>query len=633
MALVLACDDAVDSLMEEPPPPAGAAAQEEEEAELNAAIAQSARACAQVRVLLLALASVKRALPSQTDDMAAYLCAGTVSLAAAVAHFHALAAAERGGDDSINHGDARAGQSSENRSKRLKKQRKLEKRLREGMQAAAGGAAGADCATASRAPAEGAAPTATLAAPVVIAESPAASTSLAEVESSARELELHGAHLSLALRACLHVALETEALVAACRQEVTAAATGPTADSSAGLDRTALLVAQLRAVRVEGEAPSLPIPPLQRDASALRGLKSDLQLQLALLCHSLVRAAAEVLPQRLAGLVQSLPRSVQTAIEGYVARQVTPRLFSVQARALRAVLAEAASVGAPSVPVPGARASEAATSLLAVAVDGSSSAVPGALGASGGPQPLLCPAAAPASGLHAAAAALAAEPSLRDARLAAAAMPREELARWVPAADEDADGFSLRFHSHSRDIVASYRKDEALLQLRISLPPAFPLQRAVLTCERRMGVTEEQWRLWERQMATLLSTKVRSLACVSSTLAPGTHNQDSIRAHCAPQARFSLPVLLCAGPVSSPLPFLQDGSLLQALQFWKHNLDLTFKDVEACPICFAIIHMSTRGLPRTTCATCKNKFHAPCLYTWFKNSNGSTCPLCRSQFR
>jgi hypothetical protein len=54
--------------------------------------------------------------------------------------------------------------------------------------------------------------------------------------------------------------------------------------------------------------------------------------------------------------------------------------------------------------------------------------------------------------------------------------------------------------------------------------------------------------------------------------------------------------------------------------------------VEECPICYQIVHGTTRQLPRLACRTCNNKFHAACLYKWFSSSQKSTCPLCQTTF-
>uniref|UniRef100_A0A1B6G177 E3 ubiquitin-protein ligase listerin n=1 Tax=Cuerna arida TaxID=1464854 RepID=A0A1B6G177_9HEMI len=76
----------------------------------------------------------------------------------------------------------------------------------------------------------------------------------------------------------------------------------------------------------------------------------------------------------------------------------------------------------------------------------------------------------------------------------------------------------------------------------------------------------------------------------------------------------------------------QNGSIWDALELWKHNLDKRFEGVEECYICFAILHSVSHQLPKLTCQTCRKKFHSHCLYKWFTTSNKSTCPICRNLF-
>ena len=55
-----------------------------------------------------------------------------------------------------------------------------------------------------------------------------------------------------------------------------------------------------------------------------------------------------------------------------------------------------------------------------------------------------------------------------------------------------------------------------------------------------------------------------------------------------------------------------------------------------CSICFSVRHLDTGQLPRLKCATCKNSFHAACLFKWFHARNrderagGNRCPLCQT---
>ena len=64
----------------------------------------------------------------------------------------------------------------------------------------------------------------------------------------------------------------------------------------------------------------------------------------------------------------------------------------------------------------------------------------------------------------------------------------------------------------------------------------------------------------------------------------------------------------------------QDGCLLDALILWKDSLQKEFEGVEPCPICYAVIHMTTKLLPKVACQTCRNKFHGACLSQWFRTS-------------
>jgi hypothetical protein len=144
------------------------------------------------------------------------------------------------------------------------------------------------------------------------------------------------------------------------------------------------------------------------------------------------------------------------------------------------------------------------------------------------------------------------------------------------------DGMHVRLDSVARAVVATYVKDDCHLEIGIELPRLFPLKQVKVTCRKRLGIKEERWRRWSLQIVTMLSKR--------------------------------------------------DGSLLDGVQLWKRNVDREFEGVEPCPICYSVLHVTTHALPRVSCDTCHNRFHSACLYTWFKNSSKSTCPLCRSAF-
>lgn len=131
-----------------------------------------------------------------------------------------------------------------------------------------------------------------------------------------------------------------------------------------------------------------------------------------------------------------------------------------------------------------------------------------------------------------------------------------------------------------REVRAIYSISDAFLEIGITIPEIFPLSTAQLEARSRVGMSEARWRKTLLEMTTLL------------------------------QAR--------------------DGSLAEAVGVWKCTLDKCFQGVDECPVCYSVLHLKTAALPEMSCRTCKNLFHADCLYKWFSKSNSRNCPLCRS---
>ncbi|KAH9932237.1 uncharacterized protein B0H18DRAFT_1083328 [Fomitopsis serialis] len=75
----------------------------------------------------------------------------------------------------------------------------------------------------------------------------------------------------------------------------------------------------------------------------------------------------------------------------------------------------------------------------------------------------------------------------------------------------------------------------------------------------------------------------------------------------------------------------RSGSITDGLSFFKKNVSSHFEGLAECAICYSIISAMDGSLPRKPCRTCKNRFHAACLYKWFNSSHSSSCPLCRSE--
>ena len=134
----------------------------------------------------------------------------------------------------------------------------------------------------------------------------------------------------------------------------------------------------------------------------------------------------------------------------------------------------------------------------------------------------------------------------------------------------------------ARHITASYKTEDCTLEITLQLPASYPLRLIEVECQRRLGIKEDRWRRWVLQIRSLLST--------------------------------------------------QNGSVLDAVLLWKKNVDREFEGVEPCPICYSVVHVQRRTLPRSICKTCNTKFHSHCLMKWFNSSQKSSCPLCRSPF-
>lgn len=163
------------------------------------------------------------------------------------------------------------------------------------------------------------------------------------------------------------------------------------------------------------------------------------------------------------------------------------------------------------------------------------------------------------------------------------------------------DDLAIKLSATGAEVRAIYTVDETPMELSMRLPPEYPLIGVVVTDRREVGVAEKQWRAWVLAVQQVIMTQV----CRSRCLTPRT---------------------LCLSRT------MQNGLLSDALALFKRNVSLHFEGVEACAICYSIISVLDRTLPTKRCRTCKNLFHAGCLYKWFSTSSGSTCPLCRAIF-
>lgn len=143
------------------------------------------------------------------------------------------------------------------------------------------------------------------------------------------------------------------------------------------------------------------------------------------------------------------------------------------------------------------------------------------------------------------------------------------------------DIMNIKINKVINEIKSSFTIDDQVMEMVIKIPNNFPLGNVLVEGSKRIGLTENEWKAW-----LLSSQRVISLT---------------------------------------------NGSIIEAIEIFKKNVDLHFSGFEECAICYSILHQD-HSLPSKNCSTCSNKFHAACLYKWFKSSGSSTCPLCRSTF-
>lgn len=132
------------------------------------------------------------------------------------------------------------------------------------------------------------------------------------------------------------------------------------------------------------------------------------------------------------------------------------------------------------------------------------------------------------------------------------------------------------------EVFASFVQDESTLTLIISVPIEFPLKNVEIICRDKLGMEENRWRRWILQMIQLINNS--------------------------------------------------EKSLIDAVFWWKANIQKQIEGIDPCPICYSILHTRNSSLPSLKCPTCRNKFHANCLHTWFKSSGKSKCVVCQQPF-
>ncbi|KDQ60057.1 hypothetical protein JAAARDRAFT_32435 [Jaapia argillacea MUCL 33604] len=160
---------------------------------------------------------------------------------------------------------------------------------------------------------------------------------------------------------------------------------------------------------------------------------------------------------------------------------------------------------------------------------------------------------------------------------------RTELTQVVSPESEELlahENLTVKVANNVSEVTASFAVDEHQLEITIKLPSDWPLHRVEVRDSKRVGVEENRWRAWVL----------------------GVHQ----------------------------IMWSQSGTIVDGLNLFKKNVSLHFEGQVECAICYSIISPLDDSLPKKPCRTCKNRFHAACLYKWFNSSHSSTCPLCRS---
>ena len=144
------------------------------------------------------------------------------------------------------------------------------------------------------------------------------------------------------------------------------------------------------------------------------------------------------------------------------------------------------------------------------------------------------------------------------------------------------EGLDVAIIRSTREIRAHYSQGEVEASLLLKIPKDYPLRSIEVKLENEVRVKEPTARKWLLQISKILNH--------------------------------------------------ENGAVLEAILRWKRNLAQAFEGVAECPICYYIVHPSTRALPRLPCRHCKNLFHGECIRKWFRQSQKSKCPFCQNYF-
>lgn len=149
-------------------------------------------------------------------------------------------------------------------------------------------------------------------------------------------------------------------------------------------------------------------------------------------------------------------------------------------------------------------------------------------------------------------------------------------AKSDPLADEN---MTIKISNTVAEIKAVYVVDEQPMELTVRIPPEYPLQQVEVKDLKKVGVSDATWRAW----ILAIQQTIVGVSSISMNTRSGLMRK-------------------------------QGGHIASALELFKRNVTLHFEGVEACAICYSVISLGDRRLPTKKCRTCKNAFHASCLF-------------------
>jgi hypothetical protein len=165
------------------------------------------------------------------------------------------------------------------------------------------------------------------------------------------------------------------------------------------------------------------------------------------------------------------------------------------------------------------------------------------------------------------------------------------------------EALTIKISTSISEVSVIYLVDEQQMEMAVRMPPEYPLKLGDVRDVRRVGVAEDKWRGWLLAVQQIIGTQV-------------------------------CPLIIGVFPRAREIDdhLTQNGHIADAIALFKKNVTLHFQGQVECAICYSyvitlspihhiltcasysIISVTDLQLPTKPCKTCKNRFHASCLY-------------------